>query len=986
MTGQRVAMCVWPIITLVTLGGLFSPGCRVRPGGTTTEESTVTLARVRTINVDERFSRKDIAWILATPGGFDHLAVEHSGIGTNSAFFGVGGDVPSAIIGDWFELESLPDDGSDPIAAWILENPNPGEVGVLTIGDSLWAIRCEQTIRPSARVAHGWPDSGILAVTSRGGAAFQVVARPDEVLLALERDLDASGPLAFRTTSQWLGFADSIDSRLLRLRILVRSGMQNSENHVMAVSTAYFNDALQLSTELRINDRFRGLLLAKASDDLQHSLRPHDAVALIARFAPTMNGEARYHALCSLGDALHDLGRYRDAMSSYSAALLLSDNLGHVHGSNVHLLMADSLAHLDRKHEALEATRQGLHFAQDKMHTDDEVDALHHEAVSLIALGDYQSAEQVLDRAFELAADPLVDSNDTRRLHWQRLAIESHIGKPETQIEVIDTILQELPNNAADPARQSILSRSAAAMLPIDESAALELMTSAMDLESASPVDHVDLAAEISFLKWTLESGRGAALARRIGEDLYDSFDAGTKCHEPFRSTNYKQSEQEALSMALRYYWAIGDASRAQRAAERIAGRHILRTLRSVELGGYSISEIVADIVSAPASNGHSVDIHFDSTQLGPDGPRNRHLESVVAGDYDSVLAILNGDDPYPYGDVLGPSDLFVTYVAAGPEILVLWSWQGQSRIESIATYGAEPAATVRTLVNEIEIGPRTPHTVRREMLIRRLSDILLEPIAPYIAQADRLLVATGSVTQELPFTALVLGPGPIGSWIPVISVETGLPVSLPEASKTRPPKGASARLIGDPNGDLVATRSVLSRLGEIPGFDAALGHRATRDEVFRNPRPIALLHIDTHAAASQGSTPGARLQLVDGWLEPNAWLAGRRSPPWMTSVVACRASAFDQNHFGDLDLRNLAGILVATGSQWVLTTKHKVSDEASAAFIDRYFTRVFVDENEPDIAFQNTIAEFVDEEWGFGREWESFSLSFGGHAHGRTR
>ncbi len=297
------------------------------------------------------------------------------------------------------------------------------------------------------------------------------------------------------------------------------------------------------------------------------------------------------------------------------------------------------------------------------------------------------------------------------------------------------------------------------------------------------------------------------------------------------------------------------------------------------------------------------------------------------------------------------------------PHQLLIWVMtKGRIRfhIESIA------AADLETWVQFLDSGPQDA----REAL-RKLSSVLIDPIAPDIFGVTTLLVSPDKSLRRVPFAALA---GPAGQ--PLVADHE---VVIVPSAALADPRGAtsgqalaSAFVLGDPRLDaaifsflepLPSARREATAIADLyrPNSVLSLGQDATAAAFSRGFGRFAIVHLAAHVLADDQQPDLSLLPLARASTEDKVALSAgdiRRLAAGRTRLVvlsSCRAAG-SQDTEGS---RGLVEAFLATGVPAVVAALGSVDDASAEQFFARFYRRLRSAEG-PAAALRNTQLELL--------------------------
>lgn len=917
--------------------------------------------RLQVVRIHPDHSPEGILAILAKGGSFDHVVLVHTPQREEMLFRRWDAALAAAVIGSWY-----PAGGGEPwseAAAWA-RGAREGEVSPpLLHGGATYLLRLAERLEPGAPLAAGSFHEVFAALGKRefrdavqhGRIRLRVGA--SEILAGLEEGDLARGDWS-RNGPRWVVLARALGSDALAMRVLAVWSEFLVREHRLREAAALSSDLLGLAEKHRLSERARALVARRLAAQYAHARSPFAALEILGRQRRILRGEGLYIVLCALAERFEDLGLVDPASSLLDEAAQLASQLRHLHGPNHHLIRGRLLLAAGRKDQARQEARAAEGFALTRMHLRDHIEAGIFTAQLLVETGDPVEAEHLGTmtvrrcQAYEEMYGDHVCTLPALWVTWEaRRARGDEAGAREIETEM----LAEAGRGHSALAMAEVDSLLAASLLPEDPARGAELLFRALDLTHGMKANHIALEARLAFLDWSLTSGRERDRADQLADELFRSFEDLRDSHLPLLPTPQKRDEVTALSALLSYYLGTGAQTRAVRVAERIAAASAFRSLLVLAASPERLAPMA--LVSAsdePPSDLSPSPLPMPAT-AGAAAGRQR-LERFALG----LLDTLEGEEPYPYAEVLEPGDLFLSYHLAGGAAYVLSWFAGETRVELLASCGEPPAARITRLREAVsDLGSDDRRSLAGYRAAEEAYQLLLGGQRERLRQATRLVVSPGPDLETLPFGLLRSGGRELAMRLPILYVETGLPIAAQDLAGTAGAPDRSALLFVDPGGDLPATRAAMAALAHgRPEVHLRAGKRATESALWAVRGRPAVLHLDTHARLQpRGGLQQVVVQLApgggdDGELLLREWLLRLEARPEVLSIVACRSGVAAG---ASRDLARLGGCSAVLGIRWVLTTFWRVEEKPSACFAARWLARVLAGER-PDRALHRTI------------------------------
>lgn len=978
-------MRVKPAGALILMALVFSSCGPALP----VQEAKAERFRLQRVTLDPEHDAEGILRAVETRGSYDHVVLTHTPAREEVLFETWDAELVTAAVGQWNTVKDGP--APQAILTWASE-AEVGEVELYRNEEGRVSLfRLADRIAPGDRFVEpllpAWLEGQApsLEEMSRLGDVALVVGS-EEIRRLLVADAMLGAEQWNRRGPRWVKLARALDSEALGMHVLVLWGRSLEREHRLREAAVPLEEVLKLADRHRLSERARALLTRDLAEIYGHSLAPFEALGLLRDRLDDMRGEGLYILLCTLGEQLEDLGLLEEASRVVDQAADISERVRHVHGPNHRLIQSRLYLAQDRLEEALEEARAASTFALQKMHFQDHIFADLQRARIYLAMGRLDDAEHLARTTAERARASWQDGSHVctfPALHVLH-GVMRRRGNQQALLDLEQRMLEETRRFHSVLTASERYSMLAAELFEMETDRGLSLLRRAFELRERAGVDHIARGGQLQFLSWSLRTNRERELSDQVANDLFSRFEEGRRYHVPVLLTPAKQAELETYFTLLDYFMARGDTERVTRVAERVIAANVLRSLLVLTIHPTRLQTL--DLVPEPIPTS-TLDPHYheglqpSASRSGPERGDREELKSLVEG----LIDRLEGLEPYPYEELLGPGDLYLAYMSRAERLYLLSWFEGEVRVRLLSGGGGRPMEQVhRLLPSATRLGGSGTRSLQAYRAAEALSRVLLGSVQEELSRADRLVISPGPALQSLPFGLLPVGPRFLGETLPIVYVDTGLPLGTgqiqgaPDASRDR------IHLIGDPFSDLPTTRSMLQAFGaELPAARVWTGAEATEGKVWEPPSPPRILHLDTHAVLEDWK--GLRMVAVrlapeeqeDGNLLLGEWLERMGSVPEIVSIVACRSGVAASDELQDIG--QLGAALAARGVPWSLTTFWRVGDEASACFVPHWLHRV-VGRQSPDRALQQAILS-AGRDCGSGGAtvWGAYRLSIAG-------
>ncbi|MDA1008354.1 MAG: CHAT domain-containing tetratricopeptide repeat protein [Planctomycetota bacterium] len=278
---------------------------------------------------------------------------------------------------------------------------------------------------------------------------------------------------------------------------------------------------------------------------------------------------------------------------------------------------------------------------------------------------------------------------------------------------------------------------------------------------------------------------------------------------------------------------------------------------------------------------------------------------------------------------------------------------------DQVLLFVCQPDGTMQQAVVQMSVEQIRLHIRRLQFQVRRsirsaagapgqirahldeLGHSLLAPIAPWISNARRVLIAPHGILHAIPFGALTLGANdapliqgaevivlPCGALLPALleasTKSTGQPLVIGVADEAAPEIEAEARAVS-----------------ELIGGELLIGAEATLERVCHELEHASVAHFACHGVYLADAARSSGLRLADGWLTVRKIQALARVPG--TIILSACETGRSTISPGDEHL-GLVRAFVDRGAKTVVATLWSANDRSTRALMmDFYRSRGIV-------------------------------------------
>jgi CHAT domain-containing protein len=251
------------------------------------------------------------------------------------------------------------------------------------------------------------------------------------------------------------------------------------------------------------------------------------------------------------------------------------------------------------------------------------------------------------------------------------------------------------------------------------------------------------------------------------------------------------------------------------------------------------------------------------------------------------------------------------------------------------------------------------------------LAPCLLEPLAPLLADAQRVRLTANDELRAIDFHAVDLDGAPLLERVPVVYA-----LGLPSASSSSPAAPRRALVVGDAQGNLPAAQEEVRSVRDVlegSGIWSAVsltGATARLERVRRDMSGADLFHYAGHARLLGSRGWDSELQLGERTaLDVGDILALERAPAFVV-LSGCETAATDAR--AEAAGIGLAQAFIASGSRGVVAATRPVRDAAALAVM-RAFYAAWLGGAAPERALQRAQLALRSEQPG--ADWAAFRL-----------
>jgi CHAT domain-containing protein len=253
-----------------------------------------------------------------------------------------------------------------------------------------------------------------------------------------------------------------------------------------------------------------------------------------------------------------------------------------------------------------------------------------------------------------------------------------------------------------------------------------------------------------------------------------------------------------------------------------------------------------------------------------------------------------------------------------------------------------------------------------------RLRDAL-QPAAPHLAGADRLVVSPMAAGHLLPWPLLAERAGwhaPDGPALPV-TVLPALGV-LERLRHRRRDEQGPVLVVGNPQGDLGYAGQEAGAVAQALGATPVTGSDATIERVLRDIDRARIVHLAAHASFAAGAPLESGIQLADGPLTA-AQVMTRRLRATVLTLSGCETGLADIR--GGDELAGLAQAFLQAGAHSLVVSLWAVDDEATGTLMAAFYRQLLASPGDGAKALREAMTQVrAAEQWRHPYFWCAFT------------
>jgi len=356
---------------------------------------------------------------------------------------------------------------------------------------------------------------------------------------------------------------------------------------------------------------------------------------------------------------------------------------------------------------------------------------------------------------------------------------------------------------------------------------------------------------------------------------------------------------------------------------------------------------------------------------LRPDGPdddseriealRGRQAQMAVefAGTVDRLrashphfdeLVRVDPEDLQAVQGELDPGVLLVQPIVLPDKVVLLVVQRDGLASKTVQVPAEDVHKTARQLARSLRSG-NTFDPAWTDELCARLGGWLVAPIAEELAAAEVLVVSRTGLLRQIPWGLLRHEDRYLIERVPVAGV-THVGSLRHGATEAFRPVGSSLLLLGNPDGTLPGAEAEVQALaGQFPGATLLLGRDGTREALIRGSGGMTALHLATHGVIDADRP--ARSHLILHGRTDDARLAYREIPGMAPYLRDCRlvvlsacesALAVDAASTADepvVSIQGLAAQFRRAGVETLVGTLWKVDDTATLDLMQSFYAEL---------------------------------------------
>ena len=699
----------------------------------------------------------------------------------------------------------------------------------------------------------------------------------------------------------------------------------------------------------------------------KEALAAHEAAASVFSNAGLTLSRAK--ALSNIGEANRQLADYMRSLDAFEQARRLYDSLGTL--ADKGLLSIDTAGaylELNLYAEALASYRHAHDLLGKVGMVHDRARALWGTGSTLIALSEFEEAENVLAEAAELftAADnaPLLSG-----VLLEQAALQKVHGDHGSAVATASRALGLVSGKVWSAQRVYAHLRLADLLLP-DTTRAEPHLLEASRLAKRFALPHLRYRLNERFGRLRRLQNRDEE-ARVLLEAAVDDIERlrGTVAHETIRAS-FLQDKTAVYEELLRLHLAKGTQKASHRAfiiAERAKSRALVDLLTGVVAKGVGTN--VDDALAGRIRDSQSeLNVTYtqmlggaDEAESGVPLPNLRGRAAKLEEEIKQLrLRAAATPDLFAPPEASDSSEHFqpdvalLAYHIVGDEVMAFINAQGGIRVvRNLAS-----AATVRRLVQQLDVqwdrlGANREFVEQHMPLLERLTrqvlaslyEGLMRPLEPHLNEAastgsegalppHKLAIVPHGLLHRVPFHALFDGESYLLERFEVTYAPSAKVYSLCQKRKPRRLDKALALSVADPSIPAV-TEEAHAVARHFPVAEVLSDRRATVAALRAKAPGCGVLHLACHGSFRSDNPMFSSLKLGDGWLTAadvlDLDLAGA-----LVTLSACE-SGRNEVFAGD-ELIGLTRGFLGAGAATLVASLWLVQDETTAELMEKWY------------------------------------------------
>ncbi|CAA9443714.1 MAG: hypothetical protein AVDCRST_MAG37-1612 [uncultured Rubrobacteraceae bacterium] len=700
----------------------------------------------------------------------------------------------------------------------------------------------------------------------------------------------------------------------------------------------------------------------------KEALAAHEAAASV--FSDAGLTLSRAKALSNIGEANRQLADYMRSLDAFEQARRLYDSLGTL--ADKGLLSIDTAGaylELNLYAEALASYRQAQDLLGKVGMAHDRARALWGTGSTLIALMEFEEAENVLAEAAELftAADnaPLLSG-----VLLEQAALQEAHGDHGSAVATANRALGLVSEKNWSVQRVYAHLRLADLLLP-DTTRAEPHLLEASRLAKRFALPHLRYRLNERFGRLRRLQNRDEE-ARVLLEAAVDEIERlrGTVAHETIRAS-FLRDKTAVYEELLRLHLAKRtqeDSHRAFIVAERAKSRALVDLLTGVVAKG--VGTTVDDALEGRIRDSQSeLNVTYtqmlggaDEAESGISLPNLRGRAAKLEKEINQLRLRAAATTPDPFAppaasdssEHLQPDVALLAYHIVGDEVMAFINAQGGIRVvRNLAS-----AATMRRLVQQLDVqwdrlGADREFVEQHMPLLERLTrqvlaslyEGLLRPLEPHLNEAastgsegalapHKLAIVPHGLLHRVPFHALFDGESYLLERFEVTYAPSAKVYSLCQKRISRGLDKALALSVADPLIPAV-TEEAHAVARHFPVAEVLSDRRATVAALRAKAPGYGILHLACHGSFKSDNPMFSSLKLGDGWLTAadvlDLDLAGA-----LVTLSACE-SGRNEVFAGD-ELIGLTRAFLGAGAATLVASLWLVQDETTAELMEKWY------------------------------------------------